>query len=212
MPSRDTLDKVIPIYMASVCAKPFTYKGKTYHPRPLRVSPLIFRGFTCPPNCGACCPRFSLDYLPHEELPSGVTLVPRQVVVNSEEKTILSDLQLDHNDHHCKNVSKKDGRCSIHGKQPFSCDFELIRFMQSKQGRGDMLIQRLYGRGWQMLRVDGRRRALCEMTPVDDFTVGEVVRKLKRLKQWTDHFGIVTKMDEIITWAESGPHDQPLCV
>ena len=35
MPMVDTLDKVIGVYMACVCAHPFEYKGHLYEPKPL---------------------------------------------------------------------------------------------------------------------------------------------------------------------------------
>ena len=67
----DFIDKIVTRYFACVTGEEFTYKGKTYKPRPLRISPLIFRGYTCPAVCGACCTRFSLDYLPQERHPTG---------------------------------------------------------------------------------------------------------------------------------------------
>jgi hypothetical protein len=96
----------------------------------------------------------------------------------------------------------------IHGRHPFSCDFELIRFITCKEQAH--LTQRLFGRGWAMKRVDGGRGALCEMLPADSSTVSEVVRKLERLKQWSIHFGIKTRIDEIISWAKHGPRDRAL--
>lgn len=210
MPSRDTMDKVIPTYMASLCSEPFTYKGIEYKPRELHVSPLIFRGFTCPAKCGACCPRFSLDYLPDEPKPDGLTLTPRMIVVNHAEVLLFSDLQLDHSNHHCKNLNMENGRCGIHGRQPFSCDFELMRFMQSQQGKHDYFTQKLYGRGWNMLRVDGKRGAKCEMLPPDEHSIAEVERKLTRLKMWADHFGIKTKVPAILEWVRNGDRTNPL--
>jgi hypothetical protein len=66
MPYTDSVDKIVTVYLASVCKKQIHYKGRIYTPKPLTVSPLIFRGFTCPANCGGCCPRFTLDYLPSD--------------------------------------------------------------------------------------------------------------------------------------------------
>jgi hypothetical protein len=66
MPCTDSVDKIVTVYLASVCKKQIHYKGRIYTPKPLTVSPLIFRGFTCPANCGGCCPRFTLDYLPSD--------------------------------------------------------------------------------------------------------------------------------------------------
>jgi len=206
MPLLDSVDKIVSVYLAAVCKEEFTYRNIRYGPRPLSVSPLLFRGFTCPPRCGGCCPRFSLDYLPAEEHPYPLTR--RSVSVNGREVEFWSDLQRDHSDYHCRNLDPATGRCGIYERRPFSCDFELIRFIHRQQDA--ILTQKLFGRGWAMLRVDGERRALCEMTPATAWTTSEVVRKLGRLRLWADHLGVVTWLDEIIAWVETGPHDSPL--
>lgn len=207
----DSIDKVIG-YFGAVTRVPFSYKGKDYGPHPLIVSPLIFRGFTCPATCGGCCPRFSLDYLPSETKPP--TAQAREISFRTSGKSrgvpIFSDLQKT-GDHFCANLNREDGRCQIYEIRPFSCDFELIRFLVSVKGdRPNHLTQKLFGRGWAMQRVDGKRGARCEMTPADAATVSEVVRKLTRLKQWCDHFNLVTWLPEIIDWAKTGPHHEPL--
>jgi hypothetical protein len=50
------------------------------------------------------------------------------------------------------------------------------------------------------------------MTPITDRSKEEVIRKFKRLKQWTEHFNLVTCIDEILCWVESGPHPDPTIV
>jgi Fe-S-cluster containining protein len=206
MPHVDSIDKIVTVYLASVCSEPFTYKGVEYKPRPLTVSPLIFRGFTCPVRCGGCCPRFTLDYLPSEVAPYALTR--REIPISGRLVKILSDMQDANRDHHCKNLDKLTGRCLIHGKHPFSCDFELIRFISFRQKTN--LTQKLFGRGWAMKRVDGERGALCEMVKPDQHSVAEVVRKLERLRDWANHFGIRTRLDVIIDWAQQGPGNGPL--
>jgi hypothetical protein len=167
---------------------------------------LLFRGYTCPPGCGGCCPRFSLDYLPWESPPIDVR--PRIIEIDGRRVTVLSDLQIDHRNYHCRHLDQSTGRCKIYDFRPFSCDFELIRFIQ-QQGR-TLLLQKLFGRGWAMLRVDGERGALCEMLPGDEGTTREVVGKLERLEEWANYFGIPTVLPEIIAWVASGPHAEPL--
>jgi len=206
MPVRDSLDKIIGVYLANVCSEAFEYKGTVYKPRPIHVSPLIFRGFKCFEQCGGCCPRFSLDYLPSEKPP--YVLEPRTVLVNRRNALVLSDMQQDHADQFCRNLDKRTGRCTIHGKHPFSCDFELMRFVERNDRT--LFVQKLYGRGWAMQRVDGQRGAKCEMTSADSYTVSEVVRKLERLKTWADHFSVGTRLPTIIAWAKDGPHAEPL--
>lgn len=213
MPMRDTLDKVVGTYFAAVCDEPFEYKGDYYEPKTLVVSPQLLRGFTCPAECGACCPRFSLDYLPFEKRPAEYAyLEPRDIIFNRDVFVVLSDLQLDHQDHHCRNLNKDDGRCMIHGRQPFSCDFELIRFAMSTKDDGvNRLNQRLYGRAWQMMRADGDRGTLCEMTPITKETMQDAVRRLERLLEWTTYFRLRTKLPRIIRWAQTMP-TEPLYI
>jgi Fe-S-cluster containining protein len=115
-------------------------------------------------------------------------------------------MQDDHDGIKCKNLNLQDGRCGIYTHRPFSCDFELIRFLVSvnPEKRKNQMTQKLFGRGWNMLRVDGERGALCEMTPPDIKSVSEVKRKLNRLKMWTDYFGVVdTKIPKVLEWIES---------
>lgn len=230
MPKRDSVDKIVTSYFACVTAEPFTYKEERYEPKPLQVSPYIFRGFTCPASCAACCSRFSLDYLPRQAEKHPYRLTKRLVEFNGYMVPVFTDWQDDHDTHHCQHV-KKDGRCDIHGVHPFSCDFELIRFLrfdhsQDKtitgftgiinDGRPNVLTQKLYGRSHAMLRVDKQTRgAMCEMTPPTPETVAEVVRKLKRLKTWCEHFKLKHKVDMIVAWAESRngqPRVEPLTV
>jgi Fe-S-cluster containining protein len=206
MPYADSVDKIVIVYLASVCSEPFRYKGVLYKPKPLTVSPLIFRGFTCPQRCGGCCPRFTLDYLPSEAAP--YELEEREIDINGRVVSIRSDTQKLNRDHRCRNLDKQTGRCLIYGRHPFSCDFELIRFISHKDQA--YITQKLFARGWAMKRVDGGRGALCEMLPADSSTVAEVIRKLERLKQWAVHFGIETHLDEIMAWVKDGPWDQPL--
>lgn len=222
MAQTDTLDKIIGTYFALVCAEDFGYKGRVYKARPLSVSPLIFRGFTCPAMCGGCCPRFSLDYLPSERRPASLDLQPRTIDIlrGSAARddvemmcvTVLSDLQNDRRgERHCRNLNMDDGRCGVHGVQPFSCDFELIRFIEyADVDRPNVMLSKLFGRGWNMMRVDGERGALCEMTDADEQSVRDTLRKAKRLKEWVEHFGIAHKMDAIIDWIAAGPHSAPL--
>ncbi len=155
MPHSDSIDKIVSIYLASVCKKPFRYKGQIFKPKPLTISPLIFRGFTCPAKCGGCCPRFTLDYLPSETEP--YKLESRRVEVNGVEFQIMSDTQQDRRDHFCRNLDKTTGRCAIHGQHPFSCDFELIRFIRYEEKV--VQTQKLFNRGWAMLRVDNHHGA-----------------------------------------------------
>lgn len=202
MNNNDTVDKIVQTYFACVTNEPFEYKGKIYEPKKLNVSPLIFRGFTCPASCGGCCFRVTLDWLPEEAAKWAPKATPREITLNNKQYTIHSDLQDDHDGYKCKNLRLEDGRCNIHGKHPFTCDFELMKFMVSGDpDKHNLFIQKLFGRGWNLKRVDGERGALCEMTPVDLNNINEVIRKLNRLHDWCNHFELNTKVPTIIEWA-----------
>jgi hypothetical protein len=191
----DTLDKIVTSYFATLTAEPFSYGGKEYLPRDVHVSPGILRGYTCPAMCGGCCPRFSLDYIAPDGVPSGTRhpLTRRVVEFNGREVEVWSDMQRDHSNPKCRNLNLDDGRCGIHGFQPFSCDFELLRsIIQEKSPRADF-TQKLYGRGWAMMRIDGERGALCKMTPPTTEARADVDRRLARLETWMTHFGLNPK-------------------
>lgn len=52
-----------------------------------------------------------------------------------------------------------------------------------------------------MLRVDGKRGALCEMTEPTTASIDDVVRRIKRLKEWCEHFGLThNKCNSILDW------------
>lgn len=185
----DSLEKIITRYIAVVTNQEFEWRGNRYLPKPLKVSPLLLRGYTCPERCGACCPRFSLDYLPQEHKPPGLEI--RKVEFNGGPVYVYSDTQTDHKDHHCRNLDKETARCKIHICRPFSCDFELIRpAVFADPESPNMLQQRLFGRAWNMTRADGSKGTDCVMTAPTEESVEDAIRKIKRLEEWCQHFGV----------------------
>lgn len=187
---QDSVEKIIQRYFATVTIRAFRFKGLLYKPKVLKVSPLLLRDYTCPPGCGGCCFKFSLDYLPSEDKPPGTK--KRTVVFNGKDVEIWTDWQEGNPGVRCTHLIEQSGRCGIYPVRPFTCDFELIRTLQgvSEGNVENRLTQKLFGRGWSYPRTDGGKGALCEMTPVSEKSVAEVVRKLERLKAWTDHFGL----------------------
>lgn len=208
MPKLDSLDKIVSQYFAAVCSEPFKYKDTVYYPQKLVVSPLLLRGFVCPVGCGGCCPKFSLDYLPTEMRP--YSLNARIVELNGKQYEVHSDIQADHKGTRCRNLKLENGRCLIYAHRPFSCDFELIRFIRYVDKF--LLTQKLFGRGWAMKTVTGQRGALCSMTTVDQNTVNEVIRKLKRLETWAEYFQIKTCLSEVMSWVKTAPRTRPLII
>lgn len=198
----DSVVKIVTRYFACLSRESFEFAGKTFEPKPLTVSPLLLRGYTCPSHCGGCCHlRFSLDYLPTEPRPEGLT--KRWVDFNGARVKIFSDFQTKNTTNHCQHLDEGNGRCGVYFVRPFSCDFELIRTLEYSSEHPNVLTQKLFGRGWNMKRIDGERGALCEMTPITVETINDVVRKLLRLKEWSDHFGIETWVPTIVDLIQS---------
>lgn len=210
MPQVDSVDKIVLRYFAAVTAKPFTYKGQTIEPKLLHVSSGIIKGYTCNKLCGGCCSKFSLDYLPTEKFPYDLT--QRTVVLNDKPYIIFSDFQEDNKTNRCNHLNKENGLCMVHGAHPFSCDFELIRFISSQKNHH--VTQRLFGRGWNMKRVDGGTGALCTINEKTEESRQDAIRKLLRLKQWADWFELDTKIDEMIAYCSTISLDetQPLLI
>lgn len=215
----DSSAKIVERYFSAVTLDEFTFKKTQYQPKKLRVGTgIFFRGMTCVEKCGACCARFSLDYIPSEadqlDQKARDRLVKRKVDFN-EGIEIWSDTQTDHENHSCRWLHMETGRCGIHGSHPFSCDFELLRFYHFEDPTDpERLDHRPFGRGWAMKRIDGERGALCEWfdKPSDPATIIEVNRKLQRLKEWTDYFGIRSTLPDIMKWVGRGPHLNPLII
>ena len=201
-----SLDKVVASYFSAINTETFEFEGVIYPPRKLNVSPLIFRGFDCPSGCGACCARFSLDFLPGEPHPYALKEI--SVEVTGRKITYFTDDQDDHWGYSCKHLQLHDGRCGIHSKHPFSCDFELLRFVGAKEGT--LLIHKLFSRGSRMLKIDGESGAKCSMLPVRPENVKDLVRKLSNLKRWSEHFQIKHKLNPVLDYVSSGPHSKAL--
>lgn len=230
MNSRESIVKIVTQYFAPMTKVPFEFRGKMYEPKTLRVSPMIFtRKMGCPPMCGGCCAKLSVEYIGPEVKAGLTTSKPykradgstptfevRDITVNGVAKSVISDLQKENKDHFCHYLNQEDGRCNIHGNHPFSCDFELLRFsIMGRPNRANQLNHRPFGRGWAMLTVDGTRGAKCEwedtesqLGPEQD----EVIRKLKRLKQWMENWELEHKVDRVIDWVKTGPHKEPLYI
>lgn len=217
----DSFSKIANTYFAAITTQPFDYKGKTYNPRPLKVTSHVFRPISCPPMCGGCCQKASLDYLPEElaRVPFG-SIKPwpelREVEFNGRKYTIYSDTQTDNDDKYCRHRREEDGRCDIHANHPFSCDFECIKFYMTKKpgesGVPNQLLQRPFPRKWSYIRVDGGKGGLCESQPVTDESVKDAARRLRLLRIWADYFNVSHCLDEIIEYVASGPHGYEIVV
>jgi Fe-S-cluster containining protein len=191
------MDRMVTRYFAAVAKTNFNYFSNTIAPKPLVVSPLIFRDLECPEMCGACCRNDGrgLTYLPAEAKPATATNIT-QITINETAFELLYDVQPSWN--FCWNLDDK-GRCKIYPLRPFACDLPPIQVTEYKTH--NVLSGRKLGRGHALMKVDGTRGVTTILHPASDLSVADTIRKLWRLKQWVDYFELQTYVNEIITWA-----------
>jgi Fe-S-cluster containining protein len=203
----DSVDKVVTKYMAAVTTESFTYAGATYAPAPLYVSPSVLRNYSCPAKCGACCRPFTMDWLPDEPRPPGIT--ERTITFNGRAVQVFSDTQEDRKKElACRYLRIEDGRCGIHDVHTLSCDFPMITVKHLNNSY--YITGQLFGRLGQMRRPAGGVGGACTMSDVDPASIKDVVRKFRRLERWCDHFGIANRVDNICLWAESSANGLPI--
>ncbi|MGO9378501.1 MAG: hypothetical protein ACLP29_08095 [Dissulfurispiraceae bacterium] len=197
---QDSVEKIIERYFSAITRVPFEVMGVTIEPTPLYVSHLLGRGYTCfeHKNCGACCQKFTLDYIPGEGMPEGLTKRPFEF--NSQTIDVFSDLQNENSGYYCKHLRLSDGLCGIHGSHPFSCIFELIRPIDETGsiGRHRMAVAQ-YGRSFNMTRIDGTKGAPCTIKEPTKESIEDSIEKLERLEKWATYFGLTeTHIPKII--------------
>lgn len=202
MAFNDSMDKVVKTYFKAFTTAPFEYKGAVVEPMTTFLSPTLARKLLCLANCAGCCSvRFSLDWLPYEDCELDPDLTARTVMGKSV-FTVFQAPAKPGEDRFCKNVDHSTGFCKIHGKHPFSCDFETVRIKHWESQNKAVVGVGPYGRGWQLMKVDGTRGALCQH--IDGEGVEESLRKLIRLKGWMDYFNIGNKVNSAIDYLNDG--------
>lgn len=195
--------KKIAGYFEAVTKSPFTSNGAVIMPKPLEVSDSLASGYVCPDSCGACCQKFTLDYIDGEETPEGVR--ERSVEFNGKQVRVWTDLQRENRSDRCQHLSTIGGRCLIHSVRPFTCDFELIRVYMGNIRNYNKIGIGEFGRSWKLLRVSGEKGALCQITKPTEASIADTIRKLERLRRWAEHFGVVeTWIPEIVEYLRGG--------
>lgn len=220
----NSIGRMIERYFAPLTKKPFEYLGVTYTSKDLALSPTIFRDFKCLPNCGACCRNVTLEFLSSgEEIPEAAKPYLKTIEFEFDGRTIqlLQDDQSNNpmGDFKCKHLDRSDGRCSIHPYRgmtnPMNCDsFPLKVHMFTREDRPNLFLSGHYSRPHTFTQLDGTKGVKCYYTELTDENTQSVIqdqlRRLDRLKQWADYFGLDTWIPEIREWIASGPHYQPL--
>ncbi len=173
----------------------------------LVVSKMFFRDYTCPAGCGGCCPRFSLDYFEGPRWEKFKELYPEQVerFIKREVNgvTVYTDFQNDNPNHHCRNLDMSNGRCKVHKSNPFTCEFELMRFITRKTQGTTYLMNRLFGRGWALTRVDGKKGALCQMLPFNKEKFHRDLELLDELEDYGIRMKIKSNLNKAIKYLKS---------
>lgn len=175
----------------------------------VKLSPLFYRDYSCPAGCGGCCPKFSLVYFPGERWERFKKEYPDLVkrfhlrfvkVAGQLPQEIYEDTQSDNMNHHCINLDMQTGRCKIHTSNPFSCEFELMKVSTIKDKT--YLINKLFGRGWALTKIDGERGAMCKMK---DFSYEKFLRDvslLKELYEYSIKLNYDTILPEVLAYFE----------
>lgn len=201
----DSVDKIVTIYFAALTKESFVYNDVVYRPKPLSISTDIFRAFHCPVDCGACCKKYTMDWLPKEpNRPDLKDVTKRVIAFNHKKITVYSDMQEgNQSEYYCRYLNEENGRCGIHMNRALSCDFEPLRFKMHKDGPKNYFGSYPYGRGWNMKRIDDERGAMCLFTSNTDASRKDVIRKLRRLNHWVKHFKLKTKLPEMIEFLDN---------
>lgn len=207
--------KMICSYFAAVTREEIRWQRHIIQPRPLIVSEMIFRGFTCPANCGACCTQVSatadgntLNYLPTDQCSD---TVQETVVLNEKEFLILTEdmrptaslLPILERLYPCKHLTM-DARCGIYQRRSLACDLPLLQVTQRKLH--NTLSIRKFGRHHLYTQFDLKTKgAMCELLAITPESTEDTRRRLVRLKEWTDYFQLNTWLPEILEWAMRNP-------
>ena len=208
----DSFDKVVHVYFAAFTTEPFTYKGQQFNPKTLNVSPSFFHSFNCFSKCGGCCSQFSLDFIPGEPMPTGdqfEDFYDREIEFNGKKTFLITKdvhklgktVPNNPKQTRCDFLALDTGYCGIHMKHPLSCDFAGL--MVWNRPDSAWCGVRPFGRRWAMMRLDGDRGGLCTIDKIpEEKNRLENIRRLERLKAWTDYFGLKTHIPSVIEWAK----------
>jgi Fe-S-cluster containining protein len=165
--------------------------------------------------CGACCSKFSLDYLPFESRPDTAVECSIEYGTNY---IFYSDTQKDNKSNWCRHLSH-DARCKIYEHRPLSCDFEMIRVSNGKLNSTITVDRYMHPHYMvqymlhQHARIPGdlhnvverQYRPLCtKRLALNQSHAYESIRKLRRLQSWADYFHIDTWIPEIIEYLATG--------
>lgn len=206
MQNPSSLDRIV-TYFHALARERFSFRGEEYKPYSvLHLSDKVFRSYTCPEMCGACCMRCSLVW----DHPSELARTRVDFIINGVTQSFYTDDQIDSSDRYCRHLQKPEGRCGIYLDRPLPCRFELFKFIHVTSRNVVRAMVKLPGRNWTLMKTDGNRGALCKIIPYDKELTATHIRDLRIIKGWMDGFQIANDCDAVIKFLESGPHEQAL--
>ena len=191
----DSVDKIF-CYIQSLVKGEVKIENFVFKEKKITVSPMILREIECVRHCGACCPSFSLDYLPNEDKLDNC--VEREAY-GKKVWTVYPNKGAKH----CIYLSKENGDCLVHTCRPFTCDFEMLRFKQYVRENKVLIGTYPFGRCWALTQYNGIKGGLCISKCYSEEYKQDVIRKLYRLKDWIDYYEIPTYIQELIDYVKS---------
>lgn len=197
----DSIEKIV-YNLAKVSTEPVYYLRSRQHKTRLfapqvdavKVSPTMFRKFTCAANCNACCQKFTLDYIPDEfpDVPHKEGYVERSIWINGKEKAMHTNDQKDNPICDFLRVLKPGGGlgCAEWPMSPLSCaSAPQVQFIQMNPGI-TYVLNKPFGRAWAMDPTPQ-----CEFEDVenfDDMGLDNTLELIARFKAWADYLEIPT--------------------
>jgi Fe-S-cluster containining protein len=218
----DSFDRIVS-YFHALANEPFEYRGTKYEPySELVLSDKVFRDYTCPEGCGACCMKVSLvfDRARDGTQPNALetadkiwkeSVVLEDFTVNGRVLDFPVDRQEDNPGRFCKHLSPT-GRCGVYTYRPLPCRFELFKFVHKVSEDRAYAMVRLPGRAYKLTRIDSERGAKCEIRPFNKELTESHINDLRILESWMYTFCIRNDIPRVIRYLESGPYPVPLVI
>lgn len=182
----------------------------------LVVSPKFFRGYTCPPMCGGCCKKWTIDYFDGstrwERFKATYPRRARKYFIQREVDgvKVWTDAQQGTTESgqpmkdriSCRWLDDKDGRCLIWNARPLSCEFELSKLYTRnppKKAPFGLLVTQLFARGWNMRTLTGRGAA-CTIVPLSGDKLLKDIAMLKELVEISARFRRPTHLPKLLMY------------
>jgi len=197
-------------YFHALSNESFTYNNIIIEPyEKLIITENVFRSFTCPENCGACCVKCSLIWPESNEL-QNLELSPQ--TINGITVNFFEDKQKYNKINRCAYLNIINGRCNIYHIRPLPCRFELFKFAHYTSKNKVYAHVALPGRGWAYTRITGVKGNLCKIVPYDKNLTLSHINDLQILQKWMEQFNIKNDVDKIINYLNIGPIQTPLVI